>query len=116
MMARALALNGAAKVYIVGRRKEILETAAKSVSTSNIIPLVADVTSKEALASIVSTITLEVGYINVVSTRRQVSLVKQFLASICYQQRWQVQLRAFLLASELYLDLKIIHQQPEHQF
>jgi len=65
MMARALALNGAAKVYIIGRRKEKLEEAAKSVSTNNIIPLVGDVTSKEALGSIISTITSEVGYINV---------------------------------------------------
>lgn len=65
MMARALALNGAHKVYIVGRRKEVLETAAKSVSTNNIIPLVGDVTSKEALSSIVSIIKSEVGYINV---------------------------------------------------
>ncbi|KAE9380591.1 NAD(P)-binding protein [Stipitochalara longipes BDJ] len=65
MMARALALNGAHKVYIIGRRKEVLEKASKSVSTNNIIPLVGDVTSKDALSSIVSHITSEVGYINV---------------------------------------------------
>jgi NAD(P)-dependent dehydrogenase (short-subunit alcohol dehydrogenase family) len=65
MMARALALNGAHKVYIIGRRKQVLENASKSVSTNNIIPLVGDVTSKEALASIVSHITSESGYINV---------------------------------------------------
>lgn len=47
MMARALALNGASKVYIIGRRKEKLEETANSVSTKNIIPLVGDVTSKE---------------------------------------------------------------------
>lgn len=64
MMARALALNGAHKVYIVGRRKEVLENASKSVSTNNIIPLVGDVTSKEALSSIVSHISSELGYIN----------------------------------------------------
>jgi NAD(P)-dependent dehydrogenase (short-subunit alcohol dehydrogenase family) len=64
MMARALALNGANKVYIIGRRKDVLEAAAKSVTTGNIIPLVGDVTSKENLSSIVSTITSEVGYIN----------------------------------------------------
>lgn len=64
MMARALALNGAHKVYIVGRRKEVLEKAAASVATKNIIPLVGDVTSKEALSSIVTAITSEVGYIN----------------------------------------------------
>jgi NAD(P)-dependent dehydrogenase (short-subunit alcohol dehydrogenase family) len=65
MMARALALNGASKVYIVGRRKDKLEEAAKSVSTNNIVPLVGDVTSKEALSKIVSTITSDVGYVNV---------------------------------------------------
>jgi NAD(P)-dependent dehydrogenase (short-subunit alcohol dehydrogenase family) len=65
MMARALALNGANKVYIIGRRKAVLEEASKSVSTNNIIPLVGDVTSKETLASIVSHIKSEVGYINV---------------------------------------------------
>jgi NAD(P)-dependent dehydrogenase (short-subunit alcohol dehydrogenase family) len=65
MMARALALNGAHKVYIIGRRKEVLEKASKSVSTNNIIPLVGDVTSKEVLSSIVSRITSEEGFINV---------------------------------------------------
>jgi NAD(P)-dependent dehydrogenase (short-subunit alcohol dehydrogenase family) len=64
MMARALALNGAHKIYIIGRRKDALEKASQSVSTNNIVPLVGDVTSKEALASIVSTIKDEVGYIN----------------------------------------------------
>jgi len=65
MIARALALNGASKVYIIGRRKEKLDEAASSVSTGNIIPLVGDVTSKEALSSIVERITSETGYINV---------------------------------------------------
>ncbi|KAL2069574.1 hypothetical protein VTL71DRAFT_14253 [Oculimacula yallundae] len=65
MMARALALNGAHKVYIIGRRKDVLEKAAQSVDTHNIIPLVGDVTSKETLASMVVTIKSEVGYINV---------------------------------------------------
>jgi NAD(P)-dependent dehydrogenase (short-subunit alcohol dehydrogenase family) len=64
MMTRALALNGAHKIYIIGRRKEALEKTAKSVDTKNIIPLIGDVTSKEDLASIVSTIEKEVGYIN----------------------------------------------------
>jgi len=64
MITRALALNGASKVYIIGRRKEKLEETARSVSTNNIIPVVGDVTSKESLASIVSKITSEVGYIN----------------------------------------------------
>lgn len=65
MMTKALALNGAHKVYIIGRRKEVLEAAAKESPHGNIIPLVGDVTSKDALQSIVSHIEKEVGYINV---------------------------------------------------
>lgn len=65
MMARAMALNGAHKVYIIGRRKAALESAAKSVTTDNIIPIVGDVTSKETLKSIADQIEKEVGYINV---------------------------------------------------
>ncbi|ESZ95595.1 hypothetical protein SBOR_3991 [Sclerotinia borealis F-4128] len=65
MMARALALNGAEKVYIIGRRKEVLEAAASSVETGNIIPLVGDVTDKDVVSSLVSQIESEVGYINV---------------------------------------------------
>ncbi len=63
-MARALALNGASKVYILGRRQSNLESVAKSVTTNNIIPIVCDVTSKEALQSAVAQITSETGYIN----------------------------------------------------
>lgn len=65
MMAKALALNGAHKVYTIGRRKEVLEAAAKESPHGNITPLVGDVTSKDALQSIVSHIGKEVGYINV---------------------------------------------------
>lgn len=65
MMTKALALNGAHKVYIIGRRKEVLDAAAKESPHGNIIPLVGDVTSKDALQSIVSHIEKDVGYINV---------------------------------------------------
>jgi len=65
LMTKAFALNGAKKVYIVGRRKEKLEEAAK-LSPSNIVPLVGDVTSKESLISIAKTIKQEVGYVNLV--------------------------------------------------
>ncbi|RVX73623.1 hypothetical protein B0A52_02513 [Exophiala mesophila] len=49
MMARALALNGAANVFILGRRLESLESVAASVPTRNIHPMACDVTSKESL-------------------------------------------------------------------
>lgn len=65
MMAKALALNGAAKVYIIGRRALVLEAAAKESPHGNIIPIVGDVTSKDSLASIASHIQSETGYINV---------------------------------------------------
>ena len=65
MMTKALALNGAHKVYIVGRRKEVLEAAAKESPHGNIIPIIGDVTSKDTLQSIASQIEKEVGYINV---------------------------------------------------
>lgn len=65
LMTKAFALNGAKKVYIVGRRKEKLEEAAK-LSPSNIAPIVGDVTSKDSLVGIAEQIKQEVGYVNLV--------------------------------------------------
>ena len=66
MMAKALALNGAHKVYIIGRRKEVLEAAAKESPHGNIVPLVGDVTSKDSLRSLVTYIEKDIGFINVI--------------------------------------------------
>jgi len=63
MMTKALAANGAKKIYIIGRRKQVLEEAA-SHNPSVIIPVVGDVTSKDTLKAIASRIASEVGYIN----------------------------------------------------
>ncbi|KAK6075606.1 short chain dehydrogenase [Seiridium cupressi] len=64
MIARALEHNGA-KVYILGRREEVLKTAAKQNAIhGNIIPVVADVTDKVSLDAVVSQIKQETGYIN----------------------------------------------------
>lgn len=65
MMAKALALNGAHRVYIIGRRKEVLEAAAKESPHGNIIPITGDVTSKDSLHSAVTYIEKDIGYINV---------------------------------------------------
>ncbi|PNP37393.1 hypothetical protein TGAMA5MH_10692 [Trichoderma gamsii] len=64
MMARALAKNGAAKVYIGGRRLEVLEEAAASLGP-NVVPVKCDVTSKESLQQAVDFIKQDTGYLNV---------------------------------------------------
>ncbi|KAH7319690.1 hypothetical protein B0I35DRAFT_478018 [Stachybotrys elegans] len=66
MLAKALAVNGAAKVYIAGRRMEVLEKAAAAIGP-NVIPVQCDVTSKEDLQQVVSLIETEVGYLNVLA-------------------------------------------------
>jgi NAD(P)-dependent dehydrogenase (short-subunit alcohol dehydrogenase family) len=65
MMTKAFALNGAHKVYIIGRRKDKLDETAK-LSPTNIIPIVGDVTSKDSLTSIAAQIKQEKGYINLI--------------------------------------------------
>lgn len=64
MMTKALSLNGASKVYIIGRRLEKLEAAAKESPHNNIIPIQGDVTDKDSLQSIAERIQKETGYIN----------------------------------------------------
>ncbi|KAK4229479.1 Rhamnolipids biosynthesis 3-oxoacyl-reductase [Podospora fimiseda] len=65
MMARSLALAGASRVYIVGRRVDVLQQAASSISPPGIIvPLYCDVTSKISLESVASVVETDVGYLN----------------------------------------------------
>jgi len=65
MMARALAANGAQKVYLLGRRLETLQTASAE-NPSVLIPVQCDVTSKESLQAAVDRITSETGFVNLV--------------------------------------------------
>ena len=64
MMTKALALNGASKVYITGRRKEVLDQAAKQSPHGNIIPLVADISRKEDIEALADHIRKDVGHLN----------------------------------------------------
>lgn len=73
MMAKALALNGAHKVYIIGRREVNLQIAAKESPYGNIVPLVGDVTSKSDLERIAKQIQQEVGYVNVLIANSGIS-------------------------------------------
>lgn len=65
MIAKALAHNGAAKVYIAGRRRQVLDEAAASLGP-NVVPITCDVTSKDDLRAAAETIKNETGYVNLV--------------------------------------------------
>ena len=62
--ARALDANGAKAVYIVGRREETLQVAAKTAVNGTIKPIVGDVTDKASLTKIADQVRQEQGYIN----------------------------------------------------
>jgi NAD(P)-dependent dehydrogenase (short-subunit alcohol dehydrogenase family) len=64
MIAKALVGNGAGKVYILGRRLEVLEAAAAEHQGGKVVPVVCDVTSKESLQSAVDIVTKETGFVN----------------------------------------------------
>ena len=64
-MAQALAKNGAAKVYILGCRLEVLEAAAKE--HESIIRIKCDVTSKQDLQATVDTVEADTGYVDLIA-------------------------------------------------
>lgn len=71
--ARALDANGAKAVYIIGRRENTLEEAAKTATNGTIIPITGDVTDKSALTKIVKQIQQEQGYVNLLFNNAGVS-------------------------------------------
>ncbi|KAI1841189.1 hypothetical protein JX265_013147 [Neoarthrinium moseri] len=71
--ARALDANGAKAVYIVGRREQTLQDAAKTGVNGTIIPVVGDVTDKESLRSVAERVRKEQGYVNLLFANAGVS-------------------------------------------
>lgn len=71
MMARALASNGAAKVYITGRRLNKLQETAEGYP--NIVPIQGDATDKDSLKAAADQIKAESGYVNLVIANSGVS-------------------------------------------
>ncbi|KAI8715841.1 hypothetical protein NCS52_01092700 [Fusarium sp. LHS14.1] len=72
-MTRALAENGAKKVYIIGRRKEVLESAVKEIGLDNVIPVQCDVTNRDNLKAAAEFIESDVGYINLLVANSGIS-------------------------------------------
>ncbi|ORY15285.1 hypothetical protein BCR34DRAFT_622931 [Clohesyomyces aquaticus] len=66
MFAKALDVNGAAKVYIIGRRLEKLEEVVSSALNKSIVPIQGDITSKDSLAAAASQIEKDAGFVNCV--------------------------------------------------
>ncbi|KAL2672175.1 hypothetical protein Neosp_012875 [[Neocosmospora] mangrovei] len=65
MITQALEANGAI-VYVIGRRKEVLESAVSTAKHGNIHPIQGDITNKKDLERAVSEIESRHGYVNVV--------------------------------------------------
>lgn len=63
-MARALVLNGAERVFIIGRREETLKKTAASVPEGKIVPLQGDVSKKEDIERCAAKVKEEVGYVD----------------------------------------------------
>jgi NAD(P)-dependent dehydrogenase (short-subunit alcohol dehydrogenase family) len=64
MMTKALAANAAHRIYIIGRREDVLREAANSINPEIVMPLSGDVTSQESLLQIAEKVQAETGYIN----------------------------------------------------
>ena len=62
MITKALAGAGARKVYILGRRREVLEQAAKA--HPSIVPIVCDIGVKSSLQSAVDHVARDAGHVN----------------------------------------------------
>lgn len=66
MMTKALAANGAHRIYIIGRREDVLVNAANSIDPKVIVPLPGDITSKDTLIEMAAKVESETGYVNLV--------------------------------------------------
>ncbi|KAI1326610.1 short chain dehydrogenase [Xylariaceae sp. FL0255] len=64
MITKALIANGAAKVYVLGRRLNVLEEATKSIGSPNFVPVACDVTSVDSLNEATEAIKRQSGYVN----------------------------------------------------
>ncbi|GFZ43271.1 hypothetical protein JCM24511_00990 [Saitozyma sp. JCM 24511] len=88
MCTKALAANGC-KVYITGRRKDVLQKAAKDAATKellgdrggSIVPIEMDVTSKPSIQAAVEEVKKNDSYVNILVNNAGISLSKADIAS-----------------------------------
>ncbi|KAH8427187.1 SDR family NAD(P)-dependent oxidoreductase [Aspergillus melleus] len=64
IMAHTLSANGASKVFIIGRRLEALQETAAQDTNGTIIPITADISSKESLEAAYKTISAQTDHVN----------------------------------------------------
>ncbi|KAF1851169.1 NAD(P)-binding protein [Cucurbitaria berberidis CBS 394.84] len=64
MITRALVANGAHRVFIVGRREDVLRKAAEDINPEIVTPISGDITSQESLIQVVERVKVEIGYVN----------------------------------------------------
>lgn len=72
MMAEALAANGASKVFILGRRQDVLAKAAAKYPEI-MVPVGCDVSSKESLEAAASLVAKDTGYVNLLVANSGIS-------------------------------------------
>ncbi|KAI0146340.1 NAD(P)-binding protein [Xylariaceae sp. FL1272] len=63
MITKALVANGA-KVYVLGRRLEVLKEAVETIGSPDVVPITCDVTSVESLAAAASSVKEQSGFVN----------------------------------------------------
>lgn len=105
MISQALANNGA-KVYIAGRRKDVLENTASTHGSSlvhpsgQLIPVQADITSKESISSLVAEISKKEKHIDLlvnnagISTKKTLEVEKgeesaEALSKEMFSEEWE---------------------------
>lgn len=64
-MARALAINGASKIFVLGRRGDPLRETAAQAPGNTIIPVQCDITSKDSLEAAYQTIAAQTTHVDI---------------------------------------------------
>lgn len=64
-MARALAINGVSKIFVLGRREDALRETAAQAPEGVIVPVKCDITSKESLVSAYETVAAQTTHVDI---------------------------------------------------